>query len=354
MANFVSYVAPIVLENARAIIPNDYEPDLFNDMGFVLRARADSGEDIHLWMFMYRQRGEEVIINNEVCQTLMVFPNFTDEQKKHMHDTPFVNKGQNIEDYHKIGALTFKDTPDTNTWNLAGRVFESRQGNWTVSGSHAGVKVQLEYKQRGEALYNGGPFADLHSGKGHSAFIVHCHVTGTVTVGEKVMTISAGHGIHERICMAGHVPARLQYMLERGMNWVNAWGPSISFYIKTASRGRSATMMLNVDGETIAIVGGEKAGVEEVEFWLDPKTNQVNPRKWRVWANVEGKGRLEATVTAYGRAYYTWTRQGGGVLVHQYVADSVSKWTREDGKVVEEGGVAMNEYMRTLYVQPSS
>jgi hypothetical protein len=36
----------------------------------------------------------------------------------------------------------------------------------------------------------------------------------------------------------------------------------------------------------------------------------MNPRKWKMWAIVEGKGRFEAGVTAYGRAYYTWTRQG--------------------------------------------
>ncbi|KAF2813039.1 uncharacterized protein BDZ99DRAFT_556199 [Mytilinidion resinicola] len=356
MANFVSYVAPTSLENARAIIPNDYEPDLFNDMGFVLRAKADSGEDIHLWMFMYRQRGEEVIINNEVCQTLLVCPTYTPAEKESMHDTPFINKGQNIDDYHPLNTLTFTDTPTTATWTLAGRVFSSRANHWTVSGSHAGVSVQLEWTQRGDALYNGGPFADLHSDAGHSAFIVHAHVTGTVTAGGRTLVVSAGngHGIHERICMAGHVPARLQYMLERGMNWLNGYGAAMSWYIKTASRGRSATMMLNVYGETLAVVGGEWAGVEEVGFWLDPKTNQVNPRKWRVWAVVEGKGRLEAVVTAYGRAYYTWVRQGGVVLVNQFVADAVCTWTREDGTRVVEEQMAMNEYMRTLYVQPTS
>jgi hypothetical protein len=32
-------------------------------------------------------------------------------------------------------------------------------------------------------------------------------------------------------------------------------------------------MILNVDGETNAIVDGTKAWVEEIDFWLDPKTN---------------------------------------------------------------------------------
>jgi hypothetical protein len=123
MANFVSYVTPIALENARAIIPDGYEPDLFNDMGFVLRARTDTDEDIH---FMYRQHGTEEIINNEVCQTLMVFPNFTDAEKLSMHDTRYINKGQNIDDYHPLGSLKFADEEKKITWTFAGSVFESR------------------------------------------------------------------------------------------------------------------------------------------------------------------------------------------------------------------------------------
>jgi hypothetical protein len=44
------------------------------------------------------------------------------------------------------------------------------------------------------------------------------------------MTISPGngHGMHERICMAGHVPERIKYTLDRGMNWMNGWGKAIS------------------------------------------------------------------------------------------------------------------------------
>ena len=350
MANFVSFVGPTDLENARAIVPEGYERDLFNDMGFVLRAKTETGEDLYIWMFMYRQLGTEVIINNEVCQTLMVNVKFADEEKSSMRDTPYINKGQNLDDYHKVGTLKFSDTEDSNTWTLAGRVFRSeQQKKWKVTGEHAGVRVDLHYTQRGDAFYNGhrGAFDDLKSGEGHAAFIVHCYVTGTVTVSGKTMSIYEGH---ERICMAGHVPERIQFMKARGMNWMNGWGKDISWYMKTADRGRSSTCMLIIDGETMVVYGGENAWIEEIGFWLDPKTNQMNPCKWKVWALTE-KGRLDATVSAYGRAYYTWVRAGGTILVHQYVADCEAKFTRKDGTVTEEKQMASNEYMRTLYLQ---
>lgn len=54
---------------------------------------------------------------------------------------------------------------------------------------------------------------------------------------------------------------------------------------------------------------------------------------------------------AYGRAYYTWIRRGGVLIVNQYVANATAKFTFTDGRVVEEPQMASVEQMRTLYRQ---
>ena len=348
-----SFKGPTKLENERPIVPDDYSRDLFNDMGFVLRAKADTGEDIHLWMFMYRQLKSDHIMDNEVGQTLMVQVKYDAEEKKTMHDTAFVNKGQNIDDYEPVGSLNFAESKDKGVvWSLAGRIFESQPPNWRVMGEHAGVKVDLTFTQRGDAFYHCGEFGNLKNGEGLAGYIVHCHAKGTVTTGEKTLTISNGHGVHERIIMAGKVPARLHYMAGRGSCWLHGWGKSLSFYCLTRDLGRSSTFMLNIEGETLVTQGSENAWMEEADFWLDPKTNQMNPRKWKLRAQTD-KGQFEATITAYGRAYYTWIRKGGALLVHQFCADSDAKFTKHDGSVIEEHQVASLEYMRTLYIQPT-
>lgn len=344
-----TFCGPTDLANERSIVPDDYPRDLFNDMGFVLRAKADTGEDIHLWMFMYRQVGADLVIDNEVCQTLMVSVAYTDEEKQTMHDTVYVNKGQNIDDYHKVGTMVFTESKDLVTWTLAGRTFDSQPPNWRVKGWHAGVEVDLEFSQRGDAFYHCGEFSKMVNGEGQAGYIVHCHVKGTVTTQEKSLTISNGHGVHERIIMAGRVPSRLHYMAGRGSCWLHGFGKELSFYILTRSLTHSATFMINVDGETVV---SEHAWLEEADFWLDPKTNQMNPRKWLLSATT-AKGKMEATVTAYGRAFYTWTRLGGTLVVHQFLADCEAKFTRTNGSTIEEKQMASLEYMRTLYIQPT-
>jgi hypothetical protein len=345
-----STCGPTFLKDQYPIVPETYDKDLFNDMGFVLRARSDEGRDIHLWMFMYRQLGEAVIINNEVCQTLLVNVALDDEEKKGMRDTPFINKGQNIDDYNKVGSLRFDTSESQVKWSLAGRVFESQPPVWHVRGDHAGVAVDLVFKQRGDAFYHCGEFSRIKNAEGIAGFIVHCFATGTVTVKGTTYTISNGHGVHERIFMGGLVPDRLGSMAGRGSNWLHGWGKELSFYVLTRDVSGASTFMLNVDGQTIASVG-DNVSIQEAEHWLDPKTNQINPRKWRLRVVTE-KGKLEALVNAYGRAYYTWIRAGGTLVVHQYVADCEARFTRTDGSVIEaKDMVASLEYMRTLYHQ---
>jgi hypothetical protein len=48
--------------------------------------------------------------------------------------------------------------------------------------------------------------------------------------------------------------------------------------------GPSSSAMVNIDNELSVVSGADMAWVEETGFWSDSKTNQMNPRKWRVWA----------------------------------------------------------------------
>ena len=52
---------PISLEFEGKRIADDYKGELFNDYGFVVRAKAETGEDIHLWSFIYQQQGPEIV-----------------------------------------------------------------------------------------------------------------------------------------------------------------------------------------------------------------------------------------------------------------------------------------------------
>jgi hypothetical protein len=105
------------------IVPDDFEPELFNDIGFVIRAKADIGEDVHLWTFVFQLQGPEIIVDGDVTQTPLVYSKFSDSEKQYMRpNAPSVNKGPNIEDYFKPGTMKIPESDTKVTWELGGRL----------------------------------------------------------------------------------------------------------------------------------------------------------------------------------------------------------------------------------------
>lgn len=341
------------IEDQGPLVADNYQGPLFNDYGFVVRAKSDEGEDIALWTFMYRQQGPEIIIDNDVTQTCFIAGKFSDTEKAHMHDVPFISKGQNIEDYYTPSTMEHKISSDSISWTVDQRELGYAPPHWYAKGTHADVEIDLKLTPRGTCFYHVASFEekfDKEKQKGLAGGNNHLRVNGTIKANGKTYTITNGHGVHERIIMAGFVPERINYMGKAGSPWIHGWGEKLSFFTISRATGHNAQTSINVDGETIAVEGAGWVSTKEVEQWLDPKTKQVNPRKWTVQATTE-KGKFEASVIGFARWYYTWTRRGGVLVVHTFMCDVVMTFTRNDGSVISEKGVGIVEYMRTLYNQ---
>jgi hypothetical protein len=132
-------------------------------------------------------------------------------------------------------------------------------------------------------------------------------------------------------------------------NLVDGWSEEFSWYIMSGN-GPMGKAYINIDGELLLAESQQNAWVEDTDRWLDPKTRQTTPYKWRIYI-ITSKGRLDVNMVGYARAFYTWTRVGGTLLVNQFVADAESKFTRADGTVIKSKQMASMEYMRTLYRQ---
>jgi hypothetical protein len=342
---------PIVQKYEGAHQKDDKYPEFFNDMGFVIRGRTEEGEDIHLWSFMYQQRGAEIIVDGDVSQTLCMVTKFSEEEKKTMHDIPYINKGQNIEDYAKIGEIKIDESnSDVTTWSTSDRKFICKPPHWRIEGDHAGVKADIDYTESSVGFFHLGSFEDLPDEGGHAGYIMHGKAEGTITMNGKTHKFK-GYGVHERIIISGTVSDRTEYMGGRGLNWLHSWSEEFSFYCFKGDVGSgNFTGIVNVGKESFPVENHD-GGIEELAYWLDPKSKLMIPYKWRVWANVP-QGRLESEVWGYGRGYYTWIRKHGTMVVNQYLADSKSTFTFKDGRVLQAPQMAMIEHMRTLYRQP--
>jgi hypothetical protein len=97
--------------------------EFFIHKGFLVRGRTKDGTGIHFCTFLYQQRDSEVLIDRDVNQSLFIAAKYTDEEKNFMHGTPFVNKGQNIEDYGKAGDIKIDESKEQVVWSATGRKY---------------------------------------------------------------------------------------------------------------------------------------------------------------------------------------------------------------------------------------
>lgn len=349
---YYSAAGPIELSYERRQRSNQLSGDLFNDSGYVIRAVAETGEDLHFWSFIYEQKGGEIIIDGDVSQSLIVYGKYTEAEKQYMHpDAAFVNKGQNIDDYYPPDTIVIdEESKDEASWELGGRVHFMQPPKFAIRGTHAGVEADVSIDQTSKAFFHKGRFEDIAQNGGSAGYVVHCRASGTIKVHGKTLKFTNGHAIKERIIQSGFIPDRLAYMSGRGLNWMHGFGDTITWYI-IGGEGKRHGGFINVDGDQMALESASAGRVEELAHWVDPKTKCLQAYRWKVTMSVS-KGVLEAEVYAYGRAIYTWVRRGGVLLVNQFVANAKVKFTHQDGRVFEEPQMASVEQMRTLYQQP--
>lgn len=341
--------APIALRHEGANTAGREALELFNDSGFVLRARAETGEDVQLWMFFYQQRAKEVIVDGDLVQTSLIVNSFTPAERQQMHDTPFINKGQSLEDYFKPGMMKIVESPREVRWSLGGREMICTEGAWQLRGDHAGVRTDIRFTPRGPGFFHVGRFEDLKA-QGAAGYQAHMDAEGEIVVDGRVLKVK-GYAVHERILLSfPTLPPRLKKNRGAGSNWMHSWGPEFSFYVLNAVEGGHATGMVMLGDKLFPTSGLDKIKVTELDHWIDPKSRERVPRKWHI-AMQTPEGDLDATMAAYGRAYYYWLRLGGLMIVHQFMAESEASFTPRGGQPIHSQHLAHNELMRTFYEQ---
>ncbi|KAJ5772701.1 hypothetical protein N7520_003230 [Penicillium odoratum] len=352
---YCAHAGPIPLEVERKIQSNNYEGELFNDYGFVIRAKAEKGEDIHLWPIIYQQQGDEAVNSGDVCQILVIYGKFSDNEKKFMHpNCSTVNKGQNIEDYFSPGSIKWTETEQDvkvgawrpNSLGRSSRVACLWRSCWS--------EVECSFHPDNPAFYHCGRFEDAKTPVAKAGYIVHTRVSGTIEVHGKALVIKDGFGIHERIKQHGKVADRTLFMSGRGLHWKHAFSEGFTWYLMRRDIGRGmSSAMINIGDRQIFLEDPTSSGVEEVAHWVDPESRILSPYKWKIWIRTE-QGTHESLIHAYGQQYYTWIRRNETLVVNQYCADAETIFKYLDGRVLGFQQMISIEHMRTLYRQTAN
>ncbi|EXJ90058.1 hypothetical protein A1O3_03126 [Capronia epimyces CBS 606.96] len=368
-AVFGNEVGPLQLDTEGPLVPDNYSQyhPLFNDYGFVIRGNTSDGQDFSLWMFMYRQTGsEEVILDADVYQIAFIHGHFSADEgeRQQMHDTPFVNTGQNIEDYYDVGTLQSTGNASTVAYSIANTTlsYDGDTQTWRAYGTHAGVTVDITMTSVADEFLHAGSFANLagcaanttatnYNCSGIAGGIIHATATGTIAYNGTTTTLDQAYAVHERIIQARTVASRIQNAWGNGAYWLHAWGRHFSFWSFDADLGSYASGMLTIGNRTYVTSGANNPNVtrSQTDEWLDPKSHQLVGTAWRVSIATD-LGLLESQVTGFGRLYYYWVRKGGLIITTQVIADAESTLTFKNGSVLHDHQFAFVEAFRTMYI----
>ncbi|KAL6231975.1 hypothetical protein BDW75DRAFT_243403 [Aspergillus navahoensis] len=326
------------------------DAEIYIDSGFVVRATAETGEDVHFWTIMYHQKCREVVIQSDLTQTTFLVTKFSDEEKKQMHPTPFIDLGQNIEDFLPLGSLVITNTDKGAHWKIAGREYICEAPEWHILGEHAGVKTNIRLYDPTQGFFHLGLF-EKWAPDGAAGFQSHLKAEGTIEFEGRTLKIK-GYAVREHLGFRGTtkgIPNRLGYMSAEGLNWAHSFSDEFTWYILAGHAEKNSTGMVTIDGKVFHATGQSNVWMETIREWVDPDSNQLVPRKWRAYLRAP-EGTLEAYIHAYGRTYYTWNRLGGVIVTYHMVGESTATWTYTDGRVVTaKKQLFFTEFMRVLH-----
>ncbi len=320
--------------------------EIYTDYGHAVRARADSGEDIFLWSAAYMHRKGQFVVNADLVQTFFIWGTYSPDEKKRMHAGNFINRGQDLQDYFQPGDLKVIEEADKVSWALGGREFIGAPPNWRIKGDHAGVACDITMAAMSPALWQFGRFSDL-KGEGSSGYEQHCTAEGTIRFQGRELKIK-GYGNQEHVLFVGDTPRQVEAMSGKGISWAHGFGPEFQWYIMNGDAGKSALSRVLIEGREILCADAKQTWAEEIAYWHDPLSNMKVPYKWHIWMRTP-KGVLDVIMSAYGRAYYVWVREGGTIVVYWYMADADGAFTFPDGRVVRsESMMCLLENMKTF------
>ncbi|KAE8331429.1 hypothetical protein BDV39DRAFT_201080 [Aspergillus sergii] len=325
------------------------DKEFYFDSGFVIRAVAETGEDVHFWSIMYHQKCNDVIIHCDLTQTVLLVTKFSEDEKKHMHATRFIDLGQNVEDFLPLGSFKVTETSKGAKWEAAGREFLSEPPHWYIRGEHAGVKTDLHLFNPSDGFFHLGLFENWKP-DGSAGYQTHLRAEGTIEYEGRKLRIK-GWAVHENLGFRGTtmgIPNRIGYMGDQGLYWAHGFSDEFSWYILSGHAERNATGMVVIDGKTIHATGQSNVWVETIKEWIDPESNQLVPCKWRTYLRAP-EGLLETYCHSYSRTYYTWNRLGGVIVVYHLVGEAEATFTHADGRVLKAPKqLFFTEFMRTL------
>jgi len=298
--------------------------------GFMLMGESEEGFDITLVSCLFNMGGGEdkcwaVDHGSKLQTTFMAVP---ENQRNTMQNNDFTSNRTWATDWKS--EIEVIETKDSVTWKLGNREHICKPPYWYVKGEHMGVDCDLKLSGIGDAVYHKGKFADLQS-RGLAGYEHPLKVEGTITFEGKTYTLKNAYGCQEKFMQSNWDLAAT--IIEKPYYWAWWMNENVRIFIYYfPSLGRSVSH-LYIDGEEIEM-GETNLKLDELEQWIDPKTQMQVPIKWQ----FEMKSNLASVnmdLAASSRTIYSYLTTSGPTVHYGLLSFSDGQITLKDGRKID-------------------
>lgn len=310
--------------------------DLWENHAFLIRGRTADGQELTLFTGLYViQQGDGSVYSFEghVHQTTLLYGDYSPAQRQQMHDSPFATAGWQWVEHLPLGAVEVDEREDAVVWTESGRAYTDAPPIWRIVGEHGGVDLDLTLEADYPAFF-AYPFEQLET-DGVGWYEAYLRVRGRVTHRGRDMDFT-GWACHERVLLTrDHEPDRL---MGRGLYWQHLFDERVQCFTMASPSADDYLAHLVVDGEIAEASGAAEVVVEDVDFWIDPRSWMRIPTAWRVRVTTQ-LGVLDVVARAYARAFYLRNDiRSGTHMLYWFTADAHGTFTGADGELIELTG----------------
>lgn len=306
------------------------------DHGFLIMGESEEGDEISLVSTFFRLGGGvdgPWMVDDRFCEqtTLLVIPK---GQRGAIHDNHFIGNRTWGIDHWRSGQIT--KTDDEVIWKIGNLQHICRPPVWELKGEHLGIEFDFVLGATEDATYHKGKYSEFEA-NGIGGYEMPVWAEGTVRAEGKTYTMKREKTFcnHEKFTQPAWDLAKVLTGETYYWSWFHCESALIFIYYYP-SEGK-AHSHVSVEGQSYDFNdhnGQSNISMEELEWWIDPKTRMRIPVKWHF--NITSKnGVIDFDVAASHRTFYSFLTESGATMHYGLHSLSQGQVAFPDGRKVQ-------------------
>lgn len=285
------------------------------DHGFLIMGESEEGDEISLVSTFFRVGGGKDgpwQVDDKYCEqtTFLVMPK---GHRGAIGDNHFLSNRTWPTDDWQSGKVT--STDDAVIWQIGNLQHVCRPPIWELKGEHMGIEFDFVLGATADATYHKGKYSEFAK-NGIAGYEMPCWAEGTVRAEGKTYTVKKEKTYcnHEKFTQPAWDLAKV--LTGQSYYWVWWHSENALIFIYYYPSDGKAHSHVSIDGKEVDFNdenGRSNIKMEELEWWVDPRTRVRVPVKWH-FNMTSPNGVIDFDVAASHRSFYSFLTQSGATM----------------------------------------